>query len=311
VDPLASKYPWNSVYAFSENKVIHSIELEGLESVELNAQVGVAVQLGSTKQGNSIDATFTVGAQTNFDKPNSFSSNLGVSITGTFQTGGLGTAYDKKLLSGGVGTLEFGAVGTIGYGQNSSHPFVLTNSKSSTSLSMDQAVGIGIGRTYSLGTRGNQIIGSSMLKGGPVSLNLQNDQMEPTMLLFGGGSDKFKTGGGQLNFGTNRSPLFTFGMENYSGKRIEADVMAPYEKNGHTYFNQPTMFDSKLNSGRTFFRISNFSNTISKVEFSAYGKFHMYPQNIIHDKLKSHRFESNAPNGVGIGIGFDFLGLTE
>ena len=32
VDPLAAKYPHNSVYAFSENMVIHKIELEGLES---------------------------------------------------------------------------------------------------------------------------------------------------------------------------------------------------------------------------------------------------------------------------------------
>ena len=34
VDPLASKYPWNSTYAFSENVVINSRELEGLEKVE-------------------------------------------------------------------------------------------------------------------------------------------------------------------------------------------------------------------------------------------------------------------------------------
>ncbi len=32
VDPLCPSYPWNSPYAFSENKVIHAIELEGLES---------------------------------------------------------------------------------------------------------------------------------------------------------------------------------------------------------------------------------------------------------------------------------------
>jgi RHS repeat-associated protein len=31
VDPLNSKYPWNSSYAFSENRVIDGIELEGLE----------------------------------------------------------------------------------------------------------------------------------------------------------------------------------------------------------------------------------------------------------------------------------------
>ena len=32
VDPLASKYPWNSPYAFSENTVLQFIELEGLET---------------------------------------------------------------------------------------------------------------------------------------------------------------------------------------------------------------------------------------------------------------------------------------
>jgi len=32
VDPLVAKYPWNSPYAFSENKVIQFIELEGLET---------------------------------------------------------------------------------------------------------------------------------------------------------------------------------------------------------------------------------------------------------------------------------------
>lgn len=36
IDPLASDYPWNSPYAFSENDVIGSIELEGLEKLKLN-----------------------------------------------------------------------------------------------------------------------------------------------------------------------------------------------------------------------------------------------------------------------------------
>jgi RHS repeat-associated protein len=35
VDPLASKYPYNSTYAFSENNVIHAVELEGLEKYEI------------------------------------------------------------------------------------------------------------------------------------------------------------------------------------------------------------------------------------------------------------------------------------
>jgi RHS repeat-associated protein len=34
IDPLAAKYPHNSTYAFSENKVIHMVELEGLEAAD-------------------------------------------------------------------------------------------------------------------------------------------------------------------------------------------------------------------------------------------------------------------------------------
>src|SRR5690554_2112537 len=33
VDPLSSEYPWNSPYAFSENRVLDAIELEGAESL--------------------------------------------------------------------------------------------------------------------------------------------------------------------------------------------------------------------------------------------------------------------------------------
>lgn len=37
VDPLATKFPWNSPYAFSENRLLDGIELEGLEVVLINA----------------------------------------------------------------------------------------------------------------------------------------------------------------------------------------------------------------------------------------------------------------------------------
>ncbi|MEM6262775.1 MAG: DUF6443 domain-containing protein [Bacteroidota bacterium] len=43
VDPLSPEYPWNSPYAFSENRVINSVELEGLEAVS-------AITMGSDVQ---------------------------------------------------------------------------------------------------------------------------------------------------------------------------------------------------------------------------------------------------------------------
>ena len=36
IDPLSSEYPWNSTYAFSENRVLDAVELEGLECKRLS-----------------------------------------------------------------------------------------------------------------------------------------------------------------------------------------------------------------------------------------------------------------------------------
>lgn len=56
VDPLAEKYPYNSIYAFSENRVIDGRELEGLEWVSTknaqgqttNRQLTVLITNGTT-----------------------------------------------------------------------------------------------------------------------------------------------------------------------------------------------------------------------------------------------------------------------
>ena len=49
IDPLAAKYPFYSPYAFSGNRVIDAIELEGLEPVVINGVlVGYSVQKGQS-----------------------------------------------------------------------------------------------------------------------------------------------------------------------------------------------------------------------------------------------------------------------
>lgn len=50
LDPLAAKYPHNSPYAFSENRVIDAIELEGLESV-------LVIDQDERPQDNGTDGT--------------------------------------------------------------------------------------------------------------------------------------------------------------------------------------------------------------------------------------------------------------
>ena len=46
VDPLAAKYPWNSTYAFAENRVVEGRELEGLEVAFNTKEVVSAGGLG-------------------------------------------------------------------------------------------------------------------------------------------------------------------------------------------------------------------------------------------------------------------------
>ena len=55
VDPLADDYPWNSTYAFSENKVIHKIEFEGLESWTPNALKGTVISLVQPRKSRAED----------------------------------------------------------------------------------------------------------------------------------------------------------------------------------------------------------------------------------------------------------------
>lgn len=54
IDPLAPSYPWNSPYAFSENRVIASIELEGLEAINLNSNETMNSPFNSQQEMNKL-----------------------------------------------------------------------------------------------------------------------------------------------------------------------------------------------------------------------------------------------------------------
>jgi RHS repeat-associated protein len=52
-DPLSPSYPWNSPYAFSENRVIDGIELEGLEFIDANKAKDHSTEMGPLTQEDS------------------------------------------------------------------------------------------------------------------------------------------------------------------------------------------------------------------------------------------------------------------
>jgi RHS repeat-associated protein len=84
VDPLTKKFAYNSPYAFSENRVIDGIELEGLEVVtaQLEARFVISAKLGIT-------GSYTIGLAADFN------GNLVM-----FQTPTVGVAAGKGFVVG-------------------------------------------------------------------------------------------------------------------------------------------------------------------------------------------------------------------
>ncbi len=81
MDPLSAEYPWNSPYAFSENRVIDALELEGLEKVLLRTFSfapfdyfglgfhgdGANAKFGDPRHPGRLDSKYRVGGQAYLD----------------------------------------------------------------------------------------------------------------------------------------------------------------------------------------------------------------------------------------------------
>ena len=72
VDPIDHKYPWNSPYAFSENRVIDCVELEGLE-------VEKVIMKGAEHALNTIQSSIK---KVEKEQPNASSEEQAISILG-------------------------------------------------------------------------------------------------------------------------------------------------------------------------------------------------------------------------------------
>ena len=106
VDPLTSKYPWNSSYAFSENRVIDGVELEGLEFENSKIDVGFKIVLSLNKSFNIKTTIYT--AVTN-DK-HGFAVNL-INSNSSFITN---VVYVPKISYSITANDRFEASATIG-----------------------------------------------------------------------------------------------------------------------------------------------------------------------------------------------------
>lgn len=125
VDPLADKYPWNSTYAFAENKVIRYMELEGTEIVDpfdyLSDKAGQYLEKKTYELASSmieLAANYVNNKyeeiKTDFRENNKALSvtgdarlNIGLRATENFNVSGYGEGIDVNIASiclGGVST---------------------------------------------------------------------------------------------------------------------------------------------------------------------------------------------------------------
>jgi RHS repeat-associated protein len=126
IDPLASKYPWNSPYAFSENNLIRFIELEGLETKD----PFTLVNLWANISGDAELKGKLAGANLKVKGGKWFKGKIGFAIVeGTLNTNGdgglkIGTAelqivptflgLDKHFTIDGEGSVLEGKVQKLG-----------------------------------------------------------------------------------------------------------------------------------------------------------------------------------------------------
>jgi hypothetical protein len=126
VDPLAADYPHNSPYAFSENRVIDAIELEGLEKVPVNEVWDIKNEntTVSLKTADVDFSTFQVGkihGNTVTLHPIISGPNKGNYLAGMYSSTETSKTFDAGFVVGGervakkfnVG--DIGAVATGGY----------------------------------------------------------------------------------------------------------------------------------------------------------------------------------------------------
>jgi hypothetical protein len=140
VDPLSDKYVHNSPYAFSENKVIAHIELEGLETVSADYVISrLKGELAGAVQGfaNWIDNTFSGTTKTTVTTTQSMSTTTG--STTSLQT--------TNTNSTETSTNFWGIMGHIIRNNSSAgntEPLTKTTSESSTSAGTQAQVGNGV-----------------------------------------------------------------------------------------------------------------------------------------------------------------------
>jgi RHS repeat-associated protein len=307
VDPLARKYPWNSPYAFAENDVVSSVELEGLESWQVNASISATFGGDSRSRGlGYLNFAFGVAGEIPLGKE----TGLMIAQQWTLRThaGGLGGTDQPERMRFQI------VVSTgLGYGQGNAPAMDLElfNSRMLNVLSTSYKNMVMLAMNYVADGERSQWVGSAVVRRGDGMVKIYNDFipgwfMKPRR-------DEYETGGGQVSILCRSCPggirTINAGTEVFTSKRKITILSSKeilehkYPKGRREYYHVES---PQENIGWWYLRLNGEwgpGNNWTVGGYALGGNAGMAFQNKIHDFIKNPRFESEHPFGVGVMVG--------
>jgi RHS repeat-associated protein len=299
VDPLARKYPWNSPYAFAENDVVSSVELEGLERVQFNIRTSLTFGGDSRLRGLGY-LNLGVGLMIE----NGAGYMVGTQYVGRVSVGGLGASGQGESVRG----QSMWSI-AVGYGQGNAPEMELPvfHSRMPSLLSTSREKVVMLAMNYVADGERSQWVGAVAVRRGDGMVNIYNDFIPGR--LSKPPRDEYETGGGQVSILCRSCPggirTVNLGTEVFTSKRkIKEDGKeSKYPKGDREYYHVES---PQENIGWWYLRLNGEwgpGNNWTVGGYALGGNAGMAFQNKIHDWIKNPRFESPHPLGAGLMVG--------
>ncbi|MBL7727576.1 MAG: hypothetical protein JNM68_07825, partial [Dinghuibacter sp.] len=328
IDPLMKEYPWNSPFAFSENRVINAVELEGLEASTLSGGVTATVDISTLKRGR---LSGTIGGNISFNfRPPTSSVSGGANLAGTVSFGGLGTSASSQqthlnlslTVAGSVSLSSNNTPTSPQYFQtvSSSMPSQITlNYKSSLNLAYNFIYNPSSERSPNL-----QHTGTVGFKVGDFSAHHSNDMLSfrPT--------DHYEGSLLAINIGNNNNINFNYIHQEFNGQRLLSGLnnkdkfqnpgatnllskeMTYFGKTKEVSYVPQNDFDRSLNRGMNLARLNlpnrgANGNILGYTQLRAFtsggGIGNTYKQTLLHFLINHKQFDYSKEREVGAGVG--------
>jgi hypothetical protein len=319
VDPLARKYPWNSPYAFAENDVVSSVELEGLERVE--ARIHTSLTLGGDSRLRGLgywNAGFGIGVEIPLGKETGLMMGLQHVVRG--YAGGLGGLGQREMMrvQGVTST-----VWVLGTGNAPAMELPVFHSRVSNLLNVSYKFAVMVSWNDVMDKEQSQKVMALGVRAGDVMVSKYNDffvglmqkKLYPKLgLEVPPAPDEHETGGIQGSILCRNCPggirTISGGAEVFTSKRIIAyngltfeEFTYPNPKNGREYYH---VYRPELNVGWLYLGVNGeLSNGYTWMArfFTLGGDAGMAPQNWIHDRINNPRYETLHDLGAGVAGG--------